>query len=104
MTCIQLNVLNYETGFEEFSGRLSIIFYQFSSFSFESLAYRFTRMNKKKKKKKKKQSPKKIKRLYRVTQIQEEKKDIDIANKKGTVQLTFLSLCFHNPKHNFHKP
>ena len=87
-------MLNNETGFEEFSVHFSIIFYHFSSFSFESLAYRFTRMNKKKKK---------IKRLYRVTQIQEEKKDIDIVNKKGTVQLTFLSLCFHNPKCNFHK-
>ena len=30
-------------------------------------------------------------------------KDIDNVNKKDTVQLTFLSSCFHNPKHDFHK-
>ena len=91
-----MNVLNHKTGFEEFSvGFRIIFFFHFSSFSFESLACRFTRMT---------TAKKKIKRLYRVTQIQEEKKrHLDIVNKKGIVQLTFLSLCFHNPKHDFQK-
>ena len=84
---------------------LVLFFYHFSSFSFESLAYRFTRINnpppppKKKKKKKKKNQE-----TVQSDTNSRGKKDIDIVNKKGTVQLTFLRLCFHNPKHNFHKP
>ena len=47
----------------------------------------------KKKKKKKKKS-----RAVQSDTNSRRKKDIDIVNKKGTVQLTFLRLCFHNPK------
>ena len=95
-----MHVLNDETGFEEFSVRLSIIFLSFSSFSFESLAYRFTRSRMNKQKKIQKKNPETV----QSDTNSRGKKDIDIVNKKGTVQLTFLSLCFHNPKHNFHKP